>query len=168
MPLFWMAFLFAGAAAMIILEFVLPGGILGVFGVLFLIGSTVVGVTNFPDLALVIILGEFIGGIGIFLTGMYVLSTVGARGPLFLTDSMDSEAGWENMKTDAGLVGKAGVVVTALRPAGIVEIDGARLDVTSDGAIIDPGEPVRVVRVSGNYIVVERALAPEGEIQTAE
>jgi membrane-bound serine protease (ClpP class) len=168
MGAFWAVFLFVAAAVLIILEFILPGGILGTFGALALVGSGVVGVMNYPELALFIILGEFLGGMGIFVVGMYFLSTVGARGPLVLQDALDSESGWENVHTDTSLLGRTGRVQTALRPSGIVEIDGRRLDVVSDGGVIDAGEMVRVIKVSGNYILVERVEAPAEEIQTAE
>jgi membrane-bound serine protease (ClpP class) len=41
-----------------------------------------------------------------------------------------------------------------LRPAGIATIDGARVDVVSDGAFIEAGAAVVVTRVDGNRIVV--------------
>jgi len=168
MGAFWAVFLFMAAAVLIILEFLLPGGILGTFGALALVASGVVGVMYYPELALFIILGEFLGGMGIFVAGMYFLSAFGAKGPLVLNDALDSEQGWENLSTDVSLVGRSGQVLTALRPSGIVEIDGRRLDVVSDGGVIDAGESVRVIKVSGNYILVERAGASAAEIQTAE
>ena len=168
MAAFWAVFLFVAAAVLIILEFILPGGILGAFGAMALVASGVVGVVSYPEFALLIILAEFLGGMGIFVAGMYFLSTVGARGPLVLSDALDAEQGWENVHTDASLVGRTGTVTTALRPSGIVEIEGRRLDVVSDGGVIDSGETVCVVKVSGNYILVERAAAPAAEIQAAE
>ena len=43
-----------------------------------------------------------------------------------------------------------------LRPAGIAEIDGRRIDVVSDGEMIEPSVTVRVIQVEGNRVVVER------------
>jgi membrane-bound serine protease (ClpP class) len=54
------------------------------------------------------------------------------------------------------LVGKHGVAVGTLRPAGIAEIDGLRVDVVSVGEFIKPGTAVEVVRVDGNRVVVKR------------
>lgn len=53
------------------------------------------------------------------------------------------------------LVGRAGVAVTTLRPAGKAEIDGVQYDVVSQSGFIEPGRSVRVLEVSGNRIVVE-------------
>ena len=51
-------------------------------------------------------------------------------------------------------VGRSGVTLTDLRPAGIVRVGDARLDVVSSGEFIDAGTAVRVVRADGNRIVV--------------
>ncbi|WP_443082812.1 NfeD family protein [Variovorax sp. WDL1] len=39
----------------------------------------------------------------------------------------------------------------------MAEIDAQRIDVVSDGELIEPGEFIQVVRVDGNRIVVKRA-----------
>ena len=41
-----------------------------------------------------------------------------------------------------------------MRPAGIADIDGTRVDVVSDSEHIDAGEIFRVARVDGNRFVV--------------
>ena len=51
-------------------------------------------------------------------------------------------------------VGKTGAAHTPLRPAGIADLDGVRLNVVTEGDYIESGTPVRVVRVDGNRIVV--------------
>jgi membrane-bound serine protease (ClpP class) len=48
-------------------------------------------------------------------------------------------------------------VVSPLRPAGIADFHGERVDVVSQGEYIAAGEPVEVVRVEGNRVVVRRA-----------
>ena len=54
------------------------------------------------------------------------------------------------------LVGRAGVTISPLRPAGVAWIDGERLDVVAGGSFLDANEEVSVVEVSGNRIVVRR------------
>lgn len=63
---------------------------------------------------------------------------------------------------DTGWLGKSGTAVSPLRPAGIAEIEGARVDVVSDGEFIEPGAPIVVTRVDGNRIVVRQHRAPPG------
>ena len=52
-------------------------------------------------------------------------------------------------------IGREGVAHTALRPAGIGDFDGVRLNVVSDGEFIAQGMPVRVLSVQGNRILVK-------------
>jgi membrane-bound serine protease (ClpP class) len=58
--------------------------------------------------------------------------------------------------SDLRWLGKKGQASSPLRPAGIAEIDGERLDVVSEGDLIDAGQFVEVTRVDGNRIVVRR------------
>ena len=51
-------------------------------------------------------------------------------------------------------IGREGVTHTALRPAGIGEFDGVKLNVVSDGEFIAKDKPIRVQSVEGNRIVV--------------
>ena len=53
------------------------------------------------------------------------------------------------------IVGMTGTTVTPLRPGGEIAIDGRTIDVVSLGDWIDAGQPVRVVEVHGNRIVVD-------------
>ena len=56
-------------------------------------------------------------------------------------------------------IGKTGTAHTPLRPVGIAEFDGVRLNVVSDCDFIDRGTPVRVDRVEGKRIVVSKLPA---------
>ena len=51
-------------------------------------------------------------------------------------------------------VGKLGSAHTPLRPAGIAEFDGVKLNVVSEGDFIEKGAPLRVDRVEGKRIIV--------------
>jgi membrane-bound serine protease (ClpP class) len=59
-------------------------------------------------------------------------------------------------ETDRAWLGKHGTTASPLRPAGIADIEGERVDVVSDGEFIDAGDSITVVRVDGNRIVVRR------------
>ncbi|MBI2230160.1 MAG: nodulation protein NfeD [Deltaproteobacteria bacterium] len=62
-------------------------------------------------------------------------------------------------ESDRMWLGKGGTAISPLRPAGIAEIEGERVDVVSDGELIEPGVPIVVTRVDGNRIVVRRHRA---------
>lgn len=157
MTLLWVALIFLAASVLILAEFILPGGVLGVLGAVLLVGGCAYGMITLPEYALFILVGEVLGTVFTVMTGMFLLSNTRAGSALKLETAMSAEDGYENMRTDTGLIGRTGVVMTALRPAGIVDIDGRRLDVTADGAFIEAGAKVIVTHVSGNFLVVERA-----------
>ena len=53
------------------------------------------------------------------------------------------------------LMGKTGTAVTALRPTGIAEIDGVRMNVSTYGNFIEPGKEVVVEAVEGLNVFVK-------------
>lgn len=83
---------------------------------------------------------------------------------LVLETAMTAREGYASPpQDDTGWLEKRGVAATALRPAGIARIEGARVDVVTDGDYVEAGEAIRVTRVDGNRIIVRReAAAPEG------
>lgn len=64
-------------------------------------------------------------------------------------------------ESDRRWLGKRGRASSPLRPAGIAEIDGERVDVVSGGELIEAGESIEVTRVDGNRIVVRRVQSPQ-------
>lgn len=54
-------------------------------------------------------------------------------------------------------VGHEGVTRSTLRPAGIADFSGVKLNVVSDGDFIPAGRKIKVERVEGNRIVVREA-----------
>ena len=54
------------------------------------------------------------------------------------------------------LVGKEGTALTALRPVGTVEFECGRLNVQADNEFIEKGARVRIMRINGTTILVER------------
>lgn len=58
---------------------------------------------------------------------------------------------------ESTLAGAAGVAVTDLRPSGVAEIDGRRVDVVSDGEYIPAGAPIAVIADERYRRVVRRA-----------
>ncbi len=52
------------------------------------------------------------------------------------------------------LVGREGVATSPLLPAGMVRIEGRRVDVVTRGEPVDAGAKVRVIEVEGSRVVV--------------
>ncbi|GAC1346382.1 MAG: hypothetical protein NVSMB14_09440 [Isosphaeraceae bacterium] len=55
------------------------------------------------------------------------------------------------------LIGQFGRALTPLRPSGLVDFDGRKLDGLSEGAMIPTGALVRAVQVRGGQIIVREA-----------
>ena len=52
------------------------------------------------------------------------------------------------------LRGKIGRTLSALRPAGVVDFDGRRIDTITEGMMVDPGQWVRCIDVKAGKVVV--------------
>ena len=68
-----------------------------------------------------------------------------------------SEEGYVSAQPRLELIGRAGTAASELRPAGIAEIDGERVDVTTEGDWVKSGTPIIVVRAEGMRVVVRPA-----------
>lgn len=71
-----------------------------------------------------------------------------------------TEAGYIGTGEHDGLLGKEGVALTPLRPAGTGQIDGRRVNVAADGEYIEKDSPITVVEVEGNRVVVRKSDEP--------
>jgi membrane-bound serine protease (ClpP class) len=54
-------------------------------------------------------------------------------------------------------VGRKGVALTDLRPAGSARIEGEKVDVTTNGEHLEAGSKIQVVRVDGSAVFVRPA-----------
>ncbi len=87
---------------------------------------------------------------------------VGRR--LILTTELAALVGYGSApEGDRQWLGKRGTATSPLRPAGIAEFEGERVDVVSEGEFIEPGQPLEVIRIDGNRIVVRRLRAAAGK-----
>jgi len=82
---------------------------------------------------------------------------------LVLATGMDADLGYVSApESDRLWLGRTGTALSPMRPSGIAEIDGTRVDVVSEGGFIDAGASIEVTRVEGNRIVI-RPLAAHQE-----
>ena len=77
-----------------------------------------------------------------------------SRSKLVLNDTESNEAGYRSTEDLEVFLGKEGVTTTVLRPTGMAEFDGVRLNVVSEGEFIQSGTQVQIVRVEGSRILV--------------
>ena len=79
-----------------------------------------------------------------------------SKSPVILTETESAEEGYVATKDMDIFLGKNGVTTTVLRPTGMAEFEGVKLNVQSDGEYIAKGETVRVDHVEGARVVVRR------------
>ena len=162
----WEEILLVGSGlALLVLEvFVIPGfGLAGVLGIGALFAglslSLVGGGATWEFVVQAV--GRVIISIVLALVASLVMLRVLPRLPfgrrLILETGLPAGEGFASAPADdSNWLGKSGIAFSPLRPAGIAEIDGERVDVVSDGEFIDAGAPIVVSRVDGNRIVVRR------------
>jgi membrane-bound serine protease (ClpP class) len=151
-----------GVVLLLVEIFVTPGfTIAGVAGILSLVGGLGLALVGSGSTfnTFVSALGQVAISILLALALSFVLLQFLPRLPfgrrLVLETDMEAGDGYvSSPETDRRWLGRTGTAASALRPAGIASIDGARIDVVSDGGFIDAGTPIEVTRVDGNRIVV--------------
>ncbi|MEG1559913.1 MAG: NfeD family protein [Clostridia bacterium] len=77
-----------------------------------------------------------------------------SRSPIILKDKIDGDSNSLSDQEMKDMIGRRGICVNTLRPAGNAEFDGKKLDVVSKGEFIQRGTPVRIVAVDGTKILV--------------
>lgn len=167
---------FLGLALLSAEVFIIPGfGVAGVAGIFCLLASVVLTLMDTPitapgfsetfewsDLSHPLMVTTFsvcIGLIGAMASPLLVPLAADRRllGQwLVLGDSEKREAGYHSAEDGLdALLGLRGLARTALRPAGIAEINGKRIDVVSQGGFIPTNSAVEVIKVEGRRIVVK-------------
>jgi membrane-bound ClpP family serine protease len=67
------------------------------------------------------------------------------------------------------LRGRFGRAVSALRPAGLVDFEGQRVDTITEGMMVEPGQWVRCVAVRGGKVIVRPVDKPNlDDLETAD
>jgi membrane-bound ClpP family serine protease len=129
----------------------IPGmGLVGVLGGTFsMVGCYFAWVGHGPLIGMTAV----VSSVGIAGTLVWWFSTSRAGKNFILNTELDGDSGaieeWEQ------LVGKTGVARAALRPSGIADIEGERVDVVAeDGLWVDAGNKIQVVRITTNSVVV--------------
>ena len=101
------------------------------------------------------------GGLGVLsLIGIAVFRSlpVGRRlDGLLLEDRQPSWDGYISAAPRSELVGRTGTAATELRPSGVADIEGERVDVTTDGEWLPAGTAIKVIKAEAMRVVVRRA-----------
>ncbi len=157
--------MFIIGVTLIILEiFVIPGfGIAGISGIVLVFISlflSLVGGDPFLDFEMV---SNAIIQLSVSLVAAVILIFILAKflpkttifNKFVLAVEEKKDAGFVSHSTSDELVGKEGLAITTLRPAGTAKIDGNRVDVVSESEYIEKGQKIKVIAVEGIRVVVK-------------
>ena len=140
-------------AGLMILEIFLPGfGLPGISGIVFLTAGVVLAALHHGLLLAVVILLVVIALLALVVSWVMRSAAKGeCHSEIFLKEK-DELHSREDMQV---LIGKRGRTTSVLRPAGIGDFDGVRLNVVTEGGFIERDTPIEIVSVDGTRIVVK-------------
>ncbi len=165
----WEIVLFGIGVLLLLAEiFVIPGfGVAGISGLVLVGGSLFaalvgnVGLSFPPFAALAPAVGTMAATLVLLIVLMFSLSKYLPKserfGQLVLAPELASASGYVSAETMEDLVGQTGVSLTPLRPAGMADIGGERIDVVTRGEFVLPGTKVEIIRVRGSRVIVRTA-----------
>lgn len=144
-------------SGLVIVEAFMPGfGVAGIAGAVLEIAAIILtnkffGVTWSIIATLLVLL--FVGT-AVFLSYRSAMKGRLSKSPLILKDTEGAESA---APTANEWLDKEGTAVTALRPAGIIEIGGKRLNASTSGEFLAKGTSVRVVGVQGDHLQIRKS-----------
>ena len=157
--------LFVIGAVLLVAEILLPTGGILVVGALLFFAAGVGTILYYGDtVEAVVALGGLAIGLpaaGFVAVAAYRRMSIGAALDADLNDATAGEP--PQLAELEALKGRVGKALSPLRPSGIVEFDGRRVDTMTEGMMIDAGVWVRCVDVKGATVVV-RAMEPPKDI----
>ena len=146
---------FVVGSGLIILEAFIPGfGVAGIAGVVLeIVALRCCWTLHGTVPALLALVGVLLLiGVAVFLSYRSAMNGRLSRSHLVLKDTEEAAA---DSKQDLW-IGKEGTAITALRPAGQIEIGGTRLNAASTGDFIKKGTPVLVTGTEGDHYVIRK------------
>ncbi|MGV3483229.1 MAG: NfeD family protein [Planctomycetaceae bacterium] len=146
------------------LELFIPsGGLLGIAAAASLIAAIVLGFMHSMLAGASILVGSAVlVPIGISI-GLRIWPRT-AMGRRMLTQNPEANAAFEaELRAEReAMIGKTGVALSDMLPAGLVEIEGQRRDAISTGMAIDRGQRIEVVSVTSGKIHVRPIVVDPG------
>ena len=147
-------FLFLLGIILLLVEAFIPNfGVLGVSGLAAVVMSIVLSAPTTGAGLRMFFMSFFLASL-IIAAAFRFLKRTGLWSQIILQFAETKEEGYVGPKDASHLVGQIGITVTPLRPAGVAEINGKRVDVISEGNFIAQATPVTVVATEGTRVVV--------------
>ena len=138
----------------VIAELVLPGGILGIIGMLCLLGAVGMTFAEFGMTAgTIAVAALFAFGLATLNIWMKYFHKLPLTRSLILNDETGRDKKRDSLQN---MMGQIGTTVTDITPSGHAIIDGKKIDVMTEGPSIPKGSQVEITATRGPSIIVRK------------
>ncbi|MGG0848108.1 nodulation protein NfeD [Peribacillus simplex] len=139
---------------LVLIEFFLPGGIIGLLGFTAIVGSLFLASEDPVHMTISLLIAVTVS----ILVFILLVKVFGKQMKFFrkmiLTDATKTEQGYVSNPNRVDLLGVEGKAMTDLRPSGTALIKDERVDVVTEGSFISKGSSIMIVKVEGSRVVV--------------
>ncbi len=133
----------------IAVELFIPGAIIGLCGAGCVITSIIFAYIYVSNL-----LGHILLGLGICFIPVFFVSWYKLLSKTFSVKASEKDFSSARDRLD-DLLSEEGIALSTLRPSGIANIKGNKIDVISEGEMISKNTRIKVIDVKGNRIIVK-------------
>jgi membrane-bound serine protease (ClpP class) len=139
--------------ALIYTEFFLPGGVLAVIGgiALFISAMLCFSRTSSPLWGMTYFILLVAATVCVCRLALWKIRRSKVKDRFYLEKDQE---GFVAASFDSGLIGKKGNVLTELKPAGHILVEGVQYQALSEVGFLSKGEPVEVVGGKGSHLLV--------------
>lgn len=158
---------------LLVAELFIPSGVLFVLALCGLAGGVLMTFFYSGDhyLGWFTLIGVFIV-VPVLARLMFAVWPRTAVGRRFLLQGPEDDATVATMPVNVELEqlrGKTGRAISALRPAGVVDFEGKRIDTITEGMMVEPGDWVRCIDVRAGTVLVRPIAKPDlGALENLE
>lgn len=152
-----------GLALIAVEVYLVPGiNVFGIVGLVLMVFAVGFMFTESGFLGGTLTLIGAVGACGLMFWAMW---QSGAWERFVLSTSLGQGDGHDNRDADqrSSYLGREGLAITPLRPTGVVEIDGNRIEVATEGEFVAAGSWVRVVAMDRRRFFVRMADSEKAE-----
>jgi membrane-bound serine protease (ClpP class) len=161
-PLSWAILLMLIGCGLVVMEVFVPsGGILGFLSAVAIVASIVMAFRRDSTTGISFIVVTLVA-VPTMIALAFKYWPMTPMGKAFLGELPDEEE-MKPQDPRRDLVGRVGIAKSKMLPSGSISIDGRLFDAMSQGQAIDVGQPVVVVEVRANRVVVRPADPQEAQ-----
>ncbi|MGW8424641.1 NfeD family protein [Peribacillus simplex] len=139
---------------LVLIEFFIPGGIIGLLGFTAIVGSLFLATGDPVHMTISLLIAVTVS----ILVFILLVKVFGKQMKFFrkmiLTDATKTEQGYVSNPNRLDLLGVEGKALTDLRPSGTALVKEERVDVVTEGSFISKGSSIIIVKVEGSRVVV--------------